>query len=482
MRYVLMVGLLFSAVASAVAEEPTVKKPVSPRLEFTKLKLHPTKVVGPALKHRLLPPLLERTQGNAAPIYYRCVITLLDGSSAVRKKYFRSINKWRKMPVDELPLNEVREMLNEYGRILREVEVAARRSYCRWDLPTSEVRENLFGILLPEVQESRAIGYLLSMRARLEIAEGNYEDAIKTLQTGYALARDIAKQPFIICDLVGIAIAKIMNDQLATLIGSPGAPNLYWALTTMPRPLIGTRESLDLESEGIFYVYPQLLAAKTETYTAEQWDIKLDECLAKLRQHHENNTPIFQEPDKELMDQLDKARIIDKINQARSGLPGFGYSKDEAEAMSAGQAILLYSALTFEDIRDEAFKWSYVHYPDRLIDTEALNRQIALQCKKREIIPIASSLLPAVGIAHRQVTRGWRQFEMLRVIEALRLYAAEHDNKFPPTLAGIKTVPIPKNPMTGKPFGYRLEGETAILEAADPVESQQIRYQLTIAK
>ena len=36
--------------------------------------------------------------------------------------------------------------------------------------------------------------------------------------------------------MVGAAIAYVMDAVLEELLKQPGAPNLYWALTTLPRP------------------------------------------------------------------------------------------------------------------------------------------------------------------------------------------------------------------------------------------------------
>jgi hypothetical protein len=71
----------------------------------------------------------------------------------------------------------------------------------------------------------------------------------------------------------------------------------------------------------------------------------------------------------------------------------------------------------------------------------------------------------------------------LRVIEALRMYAADHDGALPAKLADIEEVPVPTNPATGKPFVYRLDGAKAILELppSDQVNGSNCRYEIQIA-
>ena len=75
----------------------------------------------------------------------------------------------------------------------------------------------------------------------------------------------------------------------------------------------------------------------------------------------------------------------------------------------------------------------------------------------------------------------------MRCIEAIRLYATSHDGKLPATLADIKEVPIPIDPMTGKDFAYKMEDGKAVLSAPPPAGEKRypgnyLKYELTLAK
>src|SRR5262249_35100520 len=80
-------------------------------------------------------------------------------------------------------------------------------------------------------------------------------------------------------------------------------------------------------------------------------------------------------------------------------------------------------------------------------------------------IPLAPMLLPAMQSVLLSQQRLERQFAVLRLIEAIRLYAANHEGKLPPSLTDIKDVPVPVCPVTGKSFEYRLEDDHAFLSA-----------------
>ena len=64
--------------------------------------------------------------------------------------------------------------------------------------------------------------------------------------------------PFIVCGLIGIAIDGITNGTLIELIASPDSPNLYWALTVLPRPFFDFEPALQEEGVMLENMWPAL--------------------------------------------------------------------------------------------------------------------------------------------------------------------------------------------------------------------------------
>jgi hypothetical protein len=95
---------------------------------------------------------------------------------------------------------------------------------------------------------------------------------------------------------------------------------------------------------------------------------------------------------------------------------------------------------------------------------------------------LSRELLPVVSNCKQFEARVSRRIAELRIIEALRAYAAGHGGKLPAHLEDIRDLPLPANPVTGKAFGYHFEGDTAVLAADGPVESQPREYRLKVAK
>src|SRR5262249_36099557 len=94
------------------------------------------------------------------------------------------------------------------------------------------------------------IAAALQARFREEIAQDRLDDAIVTAKTMFALSRHMGEHPTMIGDLVGIAIAMVTIAPLEEMLERPGCPNLYWALTNLPSPLVAMERGV--EGERLF--------------------------------------------------------------------------------------------------------------------------------------------------------------------------------------------------------------------------------------
>ena len=103
--------------------------------------------------------------------------------------------------------------------------------------------------LLPEFQSSRELARMLALRTRLAIAEHRYDDAIEFMRQQYRLGHDVAKEPFLVCGLIGIAIDGIANGTIIELMANPDSPNMYWALTELPQPAIDLQSAVRFEMD-----------------------------------------------------------------------------------------------------------------------------------------------------------------------------------------------------------------------------------------
>jgi len=84
---------------------------------------------------------------------------------------------------------------------------------------------------------------------------------------------------------------------------------------------------------------------------------------------------------------------------------------------------------------------------------------------------------------HSLMNRLDRHLAVLQCLEAMRLYSASHEGKFPKQLSDITRIAVPNDPATGKPFIYSRTGSQVVLEipaSGEETERDTMRYELNL--
>jgi hypothetical protein len=447
-RSVLVIFLTASTCAAQAAPAP----PQGPRL----IRLAPSssvKQVG-AFRYRLLPDPLDRTPGNAAPLWRFA-------SDAFREADHKMTNQesdWAHTPLQKLPRKEVRALLAHYTATLHLARQAACRERCDWELPPLTIQAIQEHLPLGMLQSCRTLAALLCIQYRLQLVEGRFDDAAETLQTGFALAHHLGGEGMLIQNLVGIAIGAIMLGQVEEWVQTPGSPNLYWALTALPRPFCDARRSIELELNTVHRSFPGLRRLRRETLTERQ-----AEELAK-----------------EVFRYLSKATDDKAVPQrARQHLLDLGRTDKEIDALPKTQVLLLWYVEEYDRVRDDVSKALTVPTWQALPMLEATFKET----RKAENV-LLRLLMPALAKTWEAYKRSERQFAGLRCAEALRLYAAAHKGQAPEKWSDITDVPLPLDPVTGKGFDdfyHKTKDGGGVVEAPAPPGTPAIvgrRYEL----
>jgi hypothetical protein len=385
------------------------------------------------------------------------------------------------------------------GWIWDQLIEATHRRDCDFELGLSELRGmDLIYMSLEEFQRSREISRMLALRTRLAMAEKRYDDAIATMRVNYRMAANFGSLPFIVSGLIGIAEANVSNGTALELIAQPGSPNLYWALSELPNPLINMQSAARFEFDFGPRLFPFLHNAESTDRSADEWNRLFAQAFRDLVKSGGvlqlfGDGPVFGDGDLVNSDfgpgLLATAAGLLGYSHAKTQLIAQGLSKERVEKMSVGQVMAIYTERNYQVFADEWEALWYMPYWETVAHERKLVKHIASArvaggAEDREVIPMVSLMLPAMQAARNAQARLERELASLRVIEAVRMYAAEHDGKLPKSLDDIRQVPVPINPATGKSFLYHIDGETAILElpASDGPLGSHRRYEIQIAK
>jgi hypothetical protein len=428
------------------------------------LSVAPAAAPKPALKYMLLPELKEINPGN--PIHNYLKVALEEYHFLFDKVEFDRREKLLTMPLKALPTTELRD----YGHsALARLDKAARLDNPDWQI-LLKLKSDGLGTLLPDVQQMRSLARALNVRLRSEIAISNFAAAIKSAQTMFAMARHMDEHPTLIGDLVGIAIAGQAIDSINEMLEQPGCPNLYWALTNLPDPLVGCKQGRAGERLVISMVFNDLKADRPMT-------------SAELKKYIDPLDALFDGGEEAKSGKLIRAfldaRAKDpaKVAAAHGRLIESGIPEKLVKAFPVDQTLLLDEKRECDVRFDDATKimvfpaWQF----EALLESAKPYHEPAL---------FADALLPGQYNVRRIQARLEQRFALLRAVEALRMYAAEHNGTFPAKLSDCP-VPLPDDPFTGKPFGYEPSGKTAHLRGTPPKAeaknaSYRLHYELTL--
>jgi hypothetical protein len=458
-----------------------------PERTVIRLNVSPMAEPLPALRYQLLPELREMHAGNPIQGYLICFMEqnhFFHSKQAVEKR-----EKYQSMPLAELPLEE----LKDYGgSALKQADYAARLTTPDWQILHKLKRDGI-NLLLPEVQQLRSLAAALKVRFRAEVAEKRFDDAVRTAKTMLALARHLGEHPTLIAELVGVAVAYLALGPLEEMIGQPGCPNLYWALTQLPEPFIDLRHGV--QGERAFLSVELALLDDSKPMTPAD----LDRVVKKVQRLLEVPGGEFRK-DKGGVEPWLAARAKDEavLRAARRRLVELGVPAERVKRFPARQVLLVAERRAAEVERDDAMKlmplphWRLQALLGSRLTTSGTTHVAGGSvggASGRPVVRQSSTLftdfIPGVVNVHRAAARLQQRLALLRHVEALRLYAAGH-GKLPPKLADLE-VPLPVDPMTGKAFSYHQGGTKATLRGTPPRGAEKIAvynmvYEVTLRK
>jgi hypothetical protein len=457
--------MCFSLIAFALAVLPSDSDSGE---TVVRLSVRPMRAPRPALKYQLLPEMRELNPGNPAHDYLRCFSE--QRNFFFSKEAIAERARYLSMPLGELPA----EKLRDYGRsALQRADWAARLDSLDWQL-LRQVQTEGMDVLLPQLGRLQVLAEALRVRFRAEVAGRHFDDAIRTAKTMFALAHHLGEYPAEAANLVGLSAAHLSLDTLEEMVQQPECPNLYWALTDLPCPLVDFRKGLQGD---------RTLAAADLRLLRDDASMTEDE-LEKFVSYVSGKLGFARAQAGQTLRNLRSrlaalAKDTDKVRAAGERLVEAGCAADTVRRFPPLQVILLDEKREYEVRRDEGMK--LLALAPWQIDALAGSDELAC-CSDG----VFAELLPNILSARRAQGRLEQRIGLLRHVEALRLYAADHEGRLPAKLPDL-AVPLPPDPFTGKAFAYKVEAGTAHLRGSPPRGEEQnscfnVRYEVTIPK
>jgi hypothetical protein len=482
MRSALIAAALACAAAPTTAQSPA--EPKDGKVTIP-LAVSPTAESKPTSRFLLQPQYTDLMPGEKLAGFLKCFMEQERFFSPEEEKKRAA---WNQLPLADLPLDQIRRhgVLDgiaydpPYARLMVFMDQAARYDRVEWNL-WYNLRKDGLNALLPEVQKLRSLAQVLKLRMRAEVKAGEFARAAETSKTLFGLARMLEQAPTLISYLVGVAVASVAVDALEEMVQQPGCPNLYWGLTDLGTPVLDIRNGTGGERVWLAETFRPLLEA-TGPLSDEQLAAafrRFDNLYAS-----EGPKPKADAPPAPSTQYKRLAADPKFVDAARAFLVETGSKPDVIKNFTPLQAVAVADIRHLEVSRDDCLRALGVP----LWQAEPLVRAIEddLKAKKAEgNLVLAPELVPGVLRVGQRSAALDQRVAYLRVIEAIRLHALYNGGRLPASLAAIK-LPMPLDPVTGKPFAYTVrDGGVAVLHGGNPtpgINRGNREYEITIRK
>lgn len=450
--FVLVLGVAHAQVAPDVKPDPN--NPVF------KLKVKPKAEPSPALRYTLYPEVRLQVHGNAAQGYYRAFspdwMTYRND-----KEYSKKHEKWLSVPLKELDEKEV----TIPQPMLTQLHESSLKTYCDWDM-LAKLRKDGIGMLLPDLQGMRELGRALAIDCRVQLKKGEIDKALADIQTGLTLSHHIGEGPTLIQGLVAVAAGSMMFQRIDELITHEKCPNLYWALTSLPQPLVDFRTSLGGEVIMIDNLFPEM---RDMIYSRKIKAIATEDMMKVL--------PMLEmvvpgaDVKNSLKQTLVQAALVMNIDAAKKALLEQGITDAMLTNIPPLQIIFMAEVLYYDKNYQELIKWNGVPYPiarKRIKEIEeSLKKPTPTVLSPFPLGTLSALILPAVSRVMEASPRMERRIAALRIIEAIRMQAAR-DKSWPDSIEKVTIVPVPSDPFIGGAFAFKKEGKKITITAKVP--------------
>lgn len=408
----------------------------------------------PALKYRLWHPKYQLKPGSAQLHFSRAVILW---QAFPQEERYR-IDSWSGDEVKPTP-RELEDAVNSLSNVYAELHMLATSEDTQWDHRLRDLRgPGLYMYLLEDVQQARGLARLLDRKIDYQLAQRDVEGAVQTMCDGMRLASFVGQGETLVQQLVGIAIQSMMLGRVEEIQQLDGGPNLYWALATIPRPLIDINESVQFELSAIHRILPILEEAEKEAhdekYWVEGWSKVLDD-LDALGAGDRSSKIAF------------AIISVAAAEPAKERLIASGMDSETVKAMPALRAVLIDASHEIRRVSDNLAKANFLPnvIGKKIADeaNESFQQWIRENQYKSGAAAIVGLLFPAVQAAQSAGVRQEYVINRLMTIEAIRQHAASHDGKLPQSLDELSPVPALPNPFTGEAFKYEVDSNDASL-------------------
>jgi hypothetical protein len=267
------------------------------------------------------------------------------------------------------------------------------------------------------------------------------------------------------------------------IMQSPGAPNLYWALATIPDSLSDMTEEIMVEREVVRRITNWLAEPISFEATADQWR---DHFLV-LGQRFKSIYSMsgLQNVDRLTNEQFQFAQALYLLGwyyQSRSKLHDLGYEPTAIDQMSSYEAIV--RAGVIDKRIDEIFKDALIPWEVTWIDPQPWNDRSKFENMNHSDL-VFDALVPAIAQIKTAAFRSRNKRNLLISLAALQASLASNPSPLRESVGEIeveklKPLPIWEDLNAKRPFQVKRNTDGSLLLLTKPFYGTQSEIKLIV--
>ena len=411
--------------------------------------VEPAKEPVPALRYRFYPNPRDLKPGSATPYFQRATVQYLKKHPIVLERFSQFYSDFE----DGKAKTTIAEELASFENVFVELKKFGDCEDMHWDDRWRDLRgAELWEAMYPEFQEVRSLGRLIELKARQHLKEKDFDAAFAWIRVGYRLAEYLGHGETTFQKIAAIARCQAMNYVVGEAISTPGCPNLYWALASLPEPIVSVRRSIDIECLGIEYTFPVLYKAESRDLGREQWQELWDQTFDSLTQWDDSR--VLDLPKQ--LEQAFETSLKDDLGDVRKSILSNGYDPEHVASMCPEQLVALNALCEIRQRTSQAAKASFLPSPirERELEKAKAEHEKYMAENPTKICAIFQCMNTAADSVIQIETKQICFVRQLMTLEAIRMHVAEHGSP-PASLNDLGPVPALPNPFDGNPFIYK---------------------------
>ncbi len=398
----------------------------------------------------------ETVHGNAAMNYASAFsgYSFFKNDRANFKEFKEDYSEWSggKISLSDIPLEKLKVACSRFDEFIDDhIAVATRCRECDWGIAIEDMRgKQLLQMEFPAIRSASSISWTLVLKTRAAIKQGEFEKATELLRMHYTLAQNVSRLNDSIAILTAAQCLSRANMTLLEFVAQPNAPNMYWAIAQLPHPIISDVAAMETRLAMFENLVPEFTEIDESQWSDQRWKrvaMEVFETLADAKTLGSASGETGEKMDAEAL--FLKASLAG-VTTAKKRLLAAGTDAMKIEKMSVSQIMLLDAKHEYEKAKSEFQTMIYMPIPDSILMQRRRNEAYSPESLQNNLGANIFNTFGPLNL-HLQVAEVQQELDLIRIIEAMRLHAAE-TGSLPLSLDEIKSVSIPLDPVTGKPF------------------------------